>query len=517
MYRIIIFGDSIAAGRAVNKNKSWPFLISHFMDKINNREILVYNLSVASTSTKEIIQRFENESSSRLINQDPDDQLSIIFAIGLNDSKGIGSQQSYYTKPKDFKRNVLLLIKLAKKFTKDIIYIGPNCVDENKTSYIKSIFFKNRNVQKFNNSIQLICQWESVTFINSFKEMSSGNFEEYLVDDGIHLNELGHRFIFERLIQHLGRKAYINLDSYNVLQKELQLTDLDLQLIKSKFSETRITNNPLFMGKLGDEEPDIIIGAVCIRKDIEDISLNTFYQIFMPMIVAKNLNLPCKIFIGIEEEIIFQPELTDQYLQLGSKLKAGINNLSKILGIETEVVNTTSSLKYNLIIDECIKTLNINLSLEDSMNLYNLSNRSRTGIYPLQRIISNKRVIACNTAYALEKLFGKNHKFLIVEDIVQYKAILYAQKFDNLKPPNFLAFLPLSNTDANSDMFKAEEESSKIYLNSDRKYYQSVFKRVVPDALANYMNFFCLIQTTSGKDDFEYFYKAIIKISKVFE
>src|SRR3990167_685510 len=121
MYRIIIFGDSIAAGRGVNKNKNWPSLTSHFMDKINNREILIYNLSVASTSTKEVIQRFENECIFRLINQDPDDQLSIIFAIGLNDSKGIGSLQSYYTKPKDFKRNVLLLIKLAKKFTKDIV------------------------------------------------------------------------------------------------------------------------------------------------------------------------------------------------------------------------------------------------------------------------------------------------------------------------------------------------------------------------------------------------------------
>lgn len=94
MYNILIFGDSIAAGRRVEKMKSWPSLLTQFLDKKDKDFTLVHNLSIPGDSTNEVIKRFPVEAEVRCRKKYSGDHSSIIFAVGLNDTKCFASRDN---------------------------------------------------------------------------------------------------------------------------------------------------------------------------------------------------------------------------------------------------------------------------------------------------------------------------------------------------------------------------------------------------------------------------------------
>ncbi|GBD34625.1 hypothetical protein HRbin35_00361 [bacterium HR35] len=93
MYNILIFDDSIAAGRRVNKAKSWPFLLAQFFDEKDKDFTLIHNLSIPGNTINDVLERFQVEAKARCRKIYPNDHSSIIFAIGLNDTKGIKIQR----------------------------------------------------------------------------------------------------------------------------------------------------------------------------------------------------------------------------------------------------------------------------------------------------------------------------------------------------------------------------------------------------------------------------------------
>jgi lysophospholipase L1-like esterase len=65
MYNILIFGDSIAAGRKVEKIKSWPLLLSQLLDIKDKDFTLVHNLSIPGETSSGVIKRFPIEAEAR--------------------------------------------------------------------------------------------------------------------------------------------------------------------------------------------------------------------------------------------------------------------------------------------------------------------------------------------------------------------------------------------------------------------------------------------------------------------
>lgn len=122
MHNILIFGDSISAGKGVKKENSWPVLLSGHFDNKCRYSTLVHNLSFSSESTKEVMKRFSSEVGSRFRKRD---ELSIIFAVGINDAKCIKKKTNVNIKEKTFTDNILLLAKQALKYTNNIVFYWP--------------------------------------------------------------------------------------------------------------------------------------------------------------------------------------------------------------------------------------------------------------------------------------------------------------------------------------------------------------------------------------------------------
>lgn len=306
------------------------------------------------------------------------------------------------------------------------------------------------------------------------------------------------------------------INPFQVLRKEYSLSDRDVEAIKPRFIKNKIIDSDLFIGQFRDEKPTLIIGAPCIRKDIEGISLNTFYQTFMPLKIASLLKVPCKIFLGIKEEVIFQPKLFKNYEELGYRLEIGLRKIADELDVDLEIANT-SSYKYDQLINKCIEELDIHLTPEESTYLFNLSlKRSKKPLHSTLRAISSKRIIACNTSYVLEKLFG-SHNFLIVEDIEQHICTLFSRKFDTIKPPNFLAFLPLPDVNGTMSMFKAEKEG-RFILDQNKNYYESILEMSPTWVLDIYKELFNIVNEIKGNKSErpESFFETAQKISDYF-
>jgi len=303
---------------------------------------------------------------------------------------------------------------------------------------------------------------------------------------------------------------------FQALKKEYSLSDKDIEIIKSRFVKSKIIDSDLFIGQFRDKKPTLVLGAPCIRKDIEGISLNTFYQVFMSLKIAGIFKIPCKIFLGIKEEVIFQPKLFKDYEELGHQLKMGLRKIADELDIDLEIANT-SSYKYDQLINKCVEELDIYLTPEESTYLFNLSlERSKKPLHSTLRTISSKRIIACNTSYTLEKLFG-SHGFLIVEDIEQHVCTLFSRRFDTIKPPNFLAFLPLPDINGTMSMFKAEKER-RFILCQDKNYYRSILETSPTWVLDIYKEFFNIVNETkvNGLENPKSFFETVQKISNYF-
>jgi len=199
MYNILIFGDSISAGRKVDKIKSWPFLLAQFLDTKDKDFTLVHNLSIPGESTSEVIKRFPIEAKSRCKKIYQDDRASIILAIGLNDTKCVNSKDNPVTELEDFRKNITLLTESASEYTNHIIFIGLTLVDEQKTAPMDNVYFLNKKIKTYNEVIDMECRKRNITFLNIAKEWSGLNDLNLLSDDGIHPNENGHQKIFEKI------------------------------------------------------------------------------------------------------------------------------------------------------------------------------------------------------------------------------------------------------------------------------------------------------------------------------
>ena len=512
MNKILIFGDSIVFGRGVKKNQSWPSLLVHYFDQYDNKNSLVFNLGIPGETSTSLLDRFDQECLARISQQD--DSSIIVISIGLNDAKAINQPRNFQTKLTTFEKNLSGLVDLAQKYTKNIIFIGCTKVDE-KQVMIERIFFLNRNVRIFNKTIKKICFKRKLQYVPIFEEWSKIEYRSLLDKDGIHPNEKGHKRIYNNFILNAQINIFI---PFLILKNQLSLSHQDISAIRDNFIENKFFENDLFMGQFNNQKTQAIVGAPCIRNDIQDISLNTFYQIFLPLKLSSLYKIPAIIFLGIQEEILQKPKLIKEYQRLSQKLSLSIKNMADELKIVDCKIIDTSLPENDATIMKITKELNVNLRVDESSNLYNLSIKPRQNYtHPPLRIAVNKRIVTCNTTYAIRKLSKKDYSFLIVEDIEQYKCTRFASKLDRLKPPNFLAFLPLPNIYGTKTMFKSEKDE-RLLLMQQNDYYAKLFKKIKPEILTVYAKLFSIVENQEKIEykDYPNFLKAIHKISKYF-
>jgi lysophospholipase L1-like esterase len=200
MHNILIFGDSIAAGRNVQKTKSWPSLFSDYIDRKDKASTLVHNLSIVGNSTAELLLRLLPEIQARYKKDYPNDYFVLIFAIGINDSKNIVSCKKNRTSDNDFITNIKKIIDIASSFSNQICFIGFNPVNEQKLRKY-SAPFTNESIIKYDKIIKNICKENKILFIDTYSYWTAEKYKKLLSKDGLHPNELGHQKIFKALMR----------------------------------------------------------------------------------------------------------------------------------------------------------------------------------------------------------------------------------------------------------------------------------------------------------------------------
>lgn len=193
MFGITVFGDSITFGRGNIFDAGWCDKLKEYFETKEYYNCL-FNLGIPGDSTKDVLVRFDVEASARAKFFRKGDRQVIIFAIGINDSKGF-IDGGFECDLDEFKKNISLLLKKAKKLTDEVVFIGLTPVDESKTKNYEGTVFSNSRIKSFNEAIKLICLENKVLFFDMFEEFSKFNYLA-LLDDGLHPNKEGYDCLF---------------------------------------------------------------------------------------------------------------------------------------------------------------------------------------------------------------------------------------------------------------------------------------------------------------------------------
>ena len=192
--RICVFGDS-----GVSEEIDWGFAhwVSVFRKYIckQDENNSVFGLGISGETSKGLLKRIESEAKARNPN-------IILIVIGDNDSRI--QNQKMETSEKEFKINIEKIIKIAKRYSTMIIFLGSHPCNEHKTTptiWSKKEYFYNKNQKKYNDIVKLICKQEKIKFIDVFDEFYNSNYKQYLDnEDGLHLNKKGNLLIARKVI-----------------------------------------------------------------------------------------------------------------------------------------------------------------------------------------------------------------------------------------------------------------------------------------------------------------------------
>ena len=196
MKAILCFGASIVWGRGDNSFGGWVgHLKKHFeaQDYYN----LVYNLGIPGDTSTGLLERLRGKCHVRTKKKRPEDKFLILVGMGHNDLKFVGKQNESNTPPELFRENILKIIKIAKKYSSKIIFVGLTPVNEKLTTPYETTTLFNKQIEQYNQIIKGCCK-DKVLFVDFFEEWVNSDYVDWL-GDGLHPNKKGYQLMFEKI------------------------------------------------------------------------------------------------------------------------------------------------------------------------------------------------------------------------------------------------------------------------------------------------------------------------------
>ncbi len=210
---IIVFGDSIAYG-AWDKEGGWVQRLRKILDvkTLSNPDqfYLVYNLSIDGADTELLLKCIDSEIKHRIQGGSP---LILMFAVGVNDSCFVTTQNANAVSQEKFVENLRSVIDTAERYTQTIVFVGLTPVDESRTTPVfwdAQKHYKNKNIKEYNELIRSVCEGENVHFIDLFQRFAKTDYNA-LLEEGWHPNSEGHKEIFEIVKAYLIEKKILDL------------------------------------------------------------------------------------------------------------------------------------------------------------------------------------------------------------------------------------------------------------------------------------------------------------------
>jgi len=185
-----VFGDSVV--HAAYIKESWVELLEGYLqEKYREDFVDVFNLGINGNTTDDVLARLENESLVR-------NPTSFIFEVGVNDSGYFRVPSKPIVEKERFISNLEKLIKLAKKFTGDITFIGLVLGDDSLLQPYpdssKGKSYTVDGVKEYDKILKEIVEKNGCKYIYLFDKL---NFDDF--SDGLHPNGAGHKKMFEEI------------------------------------------------------------------------------------------------------------------------------------------------------------------------------------------------------------------------------------------------------------------------------------------------------------------------------
>ena len=181
------FGDSICFGQYISIEKTWICKSAVSLNKIYNDTYTVLNPSIIGNTTRDALQRFHHDVLK--VNSD-----IIYIQFGMNDCN-IWDDCNGVERvlPETFKSNLIELYTNAIAFGVKKIIFGTNHTSKKNTDYDL------RN-KEYNNIIRCVCLELNVDLIDNEQYIIKNKCDNYLLPDGIYLNEFGHDLYYKNFI-----------------------------------------------------------------------------------------------------------------------------------------------------------------------------------------------------------------------------------------------------------------------------------------------------------------------------
>lgn len=180
-----IWGDSITYGAGDSEALGWVGRLRKSFG--TDGDVGVYNFGVCGDTTDDLLKRFSVEADAIK----PD---TIVFAVGINDSKYEVGQTENKIPLEKYKQNMQELLKLAKNCTDKIYIVGATKVDETLVRD-SGTRFVNETIQVYNHFLKEFSESENLTYVDVFGVLNIGTD----LDDGLHPNAQGYEKLFNTI------------------------------------------------------------------------------------------------------------------------------------------------------------------------------------------------------------------------------------------------------------------------------------------------------------------------------
>lgn len=179
-------------------------------DLQNRDEPTIFNLGVSGDTTDDLLVRIENETKARIWQDQP---VIVAIAIGTNDDVF----ESYNPKApaESYRLNLQNIIDKVKPIAQSVILIGSTACDEKLTNPVPwaDISYTNHELERAEKVIKEISESNNVTFIPMFSEFKAAlDAGDDLLEDGLHPNDNGHKFIADKILLALDAHLQVNQD-----------------------------------------------------------------------------------------------------------------------------------------------------------------------------------------------------------------------------------------------------------------------------------------------------------------
>ncbi|HSX27832.1 MAG TPA: GDSL-type esterase/lipase family protein [Candidatus Saccharimonadales bacterium] len=210
MTQILFFGSSSVHGVGdpqggwVDRFKRQRHNEMYGEKKNSNDEI--FNLGVPGDTSAQLLNRISYELPARQRESQP---MVVVISAGGNDSRAADSPTNFISSPDEFMANLENIVEIVRSYTPFILFVGLTPVDDTRTRPMPDgSYFSQARIQKFDEAMGDVADSHHLPRVELYASMLALDWRAMLYEDGLHLNEVGHNWLFERIRQPLANAVY---------------------------------------------------------------------------------------------------------------------------------------------------------------------------------------------------------------------------------------------------------------------------------------------------------------------